>query len=208
MRKLPASTRVRAPLLETLKAPRSRGRPEERCRPVAAHVRLVEDGAEHRNQSDRGPVVFHVKIQEGPVTVGQAAGVSAFTPWSTTSWKFPRIVRPVTAETLMEICSRCPRKRHEARDSARRWMLLLTQNRFAKECSTFRRFPPYAGERAPGRSLVRCIDDEVTTISRNTRDAGRQRCALERDAADPNPIATASAGGSEALLVASRQALP
>ena len=39
---------------------------------VAAHVRLVEDGGEHRDRQIKVLVVLHVEVEEGPVVAGQA----------------------------------------------------------------------------------------------------------------------------------------
>ena len=70
-----ASVHARArPLLETLKGTEGVGQVglKNDAGLVAAHVRLVEDGGEHRNRQVEVLVVFHVKIQEGPVIAGQA----------------------------------------------------------------------------------------------------------------------------------------
>ena len=66
------ATRVHAtacPLLEALKGTEGIGQVglEDDAGLVAAHVRLVEDGREHRDRQVEVLVVLHVEVEEGPV---------------------------------------------------------------------------------------------------------------------------------------------
>ena len=62
------------PLLETLEGTERIGQVglEDNTGLVAAHIRLIEDGREHRDRQVEVLVVLHVEVQEGPVVASEA----------------------------------------------------------------------------------------------------------------------------------------
>ena len=182
-----ASVHARArPLLEALKGTEGVGQVglKNDAGLVAAHVRLVEDGGEHRNRQVEVLVVFHVEVQEGPVIAGQAVQRQECTHAMVNDLlEAPRIVRASHCRDLdgdvVDVLAR-----HEARDLGQTvGCLLLTENRFAKEVDV-QAVPTLtqASERR-AESLVRCINDEVTDdLTEHATRRGRHgaRCQARR----------------------------
>ena len=70
------ATRVHAcarPLLETLERTERIGQVglEDDAGLIATHIRLVEDGGEHRDRQVEVLVVLHVEVEEGPVVASE-----------------------------------------------------------------------------------------------------------------------------------------
>ena len=198
------------PLLETLERTERIGQVglEDDAGLVAAHIRLIKDGGEHRDRQVKILVVLHVEVEEGPVIASKAVeGQERTHAVVDDLLEAPRVVRACHRGDLdghvVDILAG-----HEARDlgqAMRRF--LLTEDGLSEEVHVQAVAAlTQAGERRP-QALVGRIDDEVADdLAEYTsghcchRARGEERCCRAE-------AHRRSQGRGQEVLSASRQAL-
>ena len=175
---------------------------------VAAHVRLVEDGGEHRDRQIEVLVVLHVEVEEGPIVAGKAVeGQEGTHAMLNNFLETPGIVRSrhgrdLDGDVIDVLAS------HEARDLGQAMgRFLLTKNRLAEEVHVQAVAACAQARERRAETPVGCVDDQVADdLAEHASRHRRHSAGCEARCGRSEPHRRGQGRGQE-VFTAGRQAL-